>query len=60
MLGDLGVGQILLANRAYDSDALRDRLAARGAWANVKKGARRRPPKGVRLQPDAWGARVAD
>ncbi len=29
-------GQILLADRAYDSDALRQRLDARGAWANIK------------------------
>ena len=29
-------GQILLADRAYDSDALRQSLAERGAWANVK------------------------
>ena len=36
MLGRLGAGQILLADRAYDSDALRDALAARGAWANIK------------------------
>jgi transposase len=36
MLGDLGAGQILLADRAYDSDALRESLAERGAWANVK------------------------
>ena len=36
MLDGLGQGQILLADRAYDSDALRDELAARGAWANVK------------------------
>ena len=36
MLGRLGDGQILLADRAYDSDALRANLAARGAWANVK------------------------
>ena len=41
MRGDLGVGQILLADRAYDSAALRDRLAARGAWANVKPMPRR-------------------
>ena len=41
MLGDLGAGQILLADRAYDSDALRDSLAARGAWANVKPMPRR-------------------
>ena len=36
MLGNLANGQILLADRAYDSDALRANLAARGAWANVK------------------------
>lgn len=36
MLDDLGPGQILLADSAYDSDAMRQRLAARGAWANVK------------------------
>jgi transposase len=36
MLDGLGVGQILLADRAYDSDALRMALAERGAWANIK------------------------
>jgi transposase len=36
MLDQLGAGQILLADRAYDSDALRKSLADRGAWANVK------------------------
>ena len=36
MLDALGAGQVLLADRGYDSDALRDSLAARGAWANVK------------------------
>jgi transposase len=36
MLGTLGRGDILLADRAYDSDALRQDLAARGATANVK------------------------
>ena len=41
LLGDLGGGQILLADRAYDSDALRNSLAARGAWANVKPMPRR-------------------
>ena len=30
------------------------------AWANVKKGARRKPPLGRSLRPDAWGARAAD
>ena len=36
MLAGLGPGQILLADRAYDGDALRKTLAERGAWANVK------------------------
>ena len=36
MLDGIGAGQVLLADRAYDSDALRQRLAERGAWANVK------------------------
>jgi transposase len=36
MLGSIGPGDILLADRAYDSDALRQTLADRGAWANVK------------------------
>ena len=36
MLDTIGAGQILLADRAYDSDALRQALADRGAWANIK------------------------
>jgi transposase len=36
MLDGLVDGQILLADRAYDRDALRQGLAARGAWANIK------------------------
>jgi transposase len=36
MLDNVAAGQILLADRAYDSDALRERLAERGAWANIK------------------------
>lgn len=36
MLDTIGAGQVLLADRAYDSDALRHTLAARGASANVK------------------------
>jgi transposase len=41
MLGGIGAGQTLLADRAYDSDALRGALAERGAWANVKPMPRR-------------------
>ena len=36
MLHSLGQDDILLGDAAYDSDALRQSLAARGAWANVK------------------------
>jgi transposase len=36
MLGDIGADQTLLADRAYDSDAMRQALADRGAWACVK------------------------
>ena len=41
MLAGLGPGQILLADRAYDSDALRQTMAAQGAWANIKPLSRR-------------------
>ena len=36
MLAGIGDGQILLADRGYDSDALRHTLKECGAWANVK------------------------
>jgi transposase len=36
MVDAIGAGQTLLADRAYDSDGLRDTLAARGAVANIK------------------------
>jgi transposase len=41
MLAEIGAGQILLADRAYDSNGLRNVLAERGAWANIKPLARR-------------------
>ena len=41
MLNGVGPGQILMADRAYDSDALRHSLSDRGAWANVKPMPRR-------------------
>ena len=41
LLGNLGDGQILLADRGYDSDALRARLAAQGARGNIKPMLRR-------------------
>ena len=36
MFGSVGVGQTLLADRAYDSDGLHETLAARGAIANIR------------------------
>lgn len=36
MLDGIGEDQVLLGDRAYDSDALRKSLAERGAWANIK------------------------
>ncbi len=36
LLDTIGEGQILLADRGYDSDALRAAVAGRGAWANIK------------------------
>ncbi|MCB8878586.1 IS5 family transposase, partial [Acidisoma silvae] len=36
MLTSIGAGDVLLADRAYDADALRAELARRGAWANIK------------------------
>jgi len=41
MLGRVGPGQTLIADRAYDSDDLRQTMTARGAWANIKPLARR-------------------
>jgi transposase len=36
LVDSVKAGQILLADRGYDSDALREAMAARGAWANIK------------------------
>ena len=41
MLAGLRPGQILMADRAYDSDALRRTMMAQGAWANIKPMPRR-------------------
>ncbi len=51
MLDALVEGQILLADRAYDSDALRQRLDARGAWANIKPMPNRKNVPGVQFLP---------
>jgi transposase len=36
MLEEIVEGQILLADRAYDSDELRGTLKQRGAWGNIR------------------------
>jgi transposase len=51
MLDTIGPGQILLADRAYDSDGLRRTLAERGAWANIK-------PMPGRIRLPAFSARL--
>ena len=44
MLDGLHAGKILLADRAYDSNALRDAMTAQGTWANVRPLDHRRDP----------------
>ena len=36
MMDDIGEGTVLLADRAYDSDAIRAKLAEQGALANIR------------------------
>jgi len=42
MLDGIGKDQVLLADRAYDSNLLREKLGERGAWANIRPLANRR------------------
>jgi transposase len=51
MFETVAAGNILLADRAYDSDALRETLKARGAWANIR-------PMPHRLKPQTFSAWV--
>ena len=44
MFNTVRTGNILLADRAYDSNALRERLAKRGAWGNIRAMPRRVDP----------------
>ena len=36
MLAGLSAGQILLGDRAFDSNALRQTVSEQGAWANIE------------------------
>jgi transposase len=50
-------------SKAYDGDLQMidsSSIRVHQHAANVKKGVRRKPPKGTTLQPDAWGVRAAD
>jgi transposase len=42
LLADIGEGQILLGDKAYDADWLRAMLARQGAWANIPLRANRK------------------
>lgn len=44
LLADLGKGQMLVADRAYDADWLRNMISENGGWANI-------PPKSNRKAP---------
>jgi len=44
LLAGIGQGQILLADKAYDADWLREMVAKLGAWANI-------PPRSNRKKP---------
>lgn len=44
LIDRLEPGQILIADRAYDSDAIRQQVEDRGAWANIKPLERRIDP----------------
>jgi transposase len=51
MLGWLSKDCLLLADRAYDTNALRAKIARRGAWANIR-------PLDHRLDPPAFSPTV--
>jgi transposase len=44
LLKDVGKGQMVLADRAYDADWLREQVSSQGGWANI-------PPKSNRKTP---------
>ncbi len=45
LLDGLEPGSVLLADRAYDSNAIREFASARGAWANIPPKRNRKDPK---------------
>jgi len=57
LLGDIGADQMVLADRAYDADWLRQMVSAQGSWANIPPRANRRDP--VCFSPHLYKARNA-
>jgi len=51
LLSKVGQGAILIADRAYDTNAIRDLAAERGAWANI-------PPRVIRKGTFAFSSFV--
>lgn len=51
LLDKLAAGATLIADRAYDTNAIRDLAAERGAWANI-------PPRATRKGSFSFSARV--
>ena len=51
LLEDLAPGATLIADRAYDTNAIRDLAAERGAWANI-------PPRSIRKGSFAFSSWV--
>ena len=51
LLGRVGQGAILIADRAYDTNAIRDLAAERGIWANI-------PPRVIRKGTFAFSSFV--
>ena len=51
MMDDIGEGTVLLADRAYDSDAIRAKLSQQGALANIR-------PLDQRVEKPAFSPKV--
>ena len=55
LLADIGEGQLLLADRAYDADWLRAMVFQRGGWANIPPRSNRKNP--ICFSPHLYRAR---
>lgn len=51
LLADIRQGQMVLGDKAYDANWLRDYVAERGGWANI-------PPKTLRKSPVCFSPRL--